>query len=143
MKKLSILFVSVLALGMSFVSCSKDDKDPSIEGKWTATDIKFSIDGGITYKNEEPDNTPGCSKDFTEFASKGVVNFVGYLDKCVEDKTSGTWSQAGSTLTVKSEGDTETINVDSLTDSTLVLKYTETDPDTKITEIAIITYARM
>ena len=34
MKQLSILFLSVLTLRLSVVSCDDNDDKPSIEGKW-------------------------------------------------------------------------------------------------------------
>jgi hypothetical protein len=149
MKKLGILFVSALALGMSFVSCNKDDEnETSIEGKWTETNYSYSSDGGKTFKNEVAQNEPGCGKDYLEFASGSIFNSVSYeTDKCVEYKTKGTWSKNGNTITVTNDGETETATIEELNNSTLKIKSTssETDPTTNITYnyIAIITFKRL
>jgi hypothetical protein len=149
MKKLSFLFVAVLALGISFVSCSKDDdNETSIEGKWTETNYSYSTDGGKTFKNEVAQNEPGCSKDYIEFASGNIFNSVSYeTNKCVEYKTKGTWSKNGSTITVTNDGEPDTATIEELNNSTLKIKSTssETDPTTNITynSITITTFNRL
>jgi Tfp pilus assembly protein FimT len=149
MKKLSILFVTALAIGMSFVSCSKDDdNETSIEGKWTETNYSYSSDGGKTFQNEVVQNEPGCSKDYVEFASGSTFNTVTYeTDKCVEYKTKGTWSKNGNTITVTYDGEIDTATIEELNGSTLKIKTieTETDPNTNITRnyITIVTLNRL
>jgi len=48
MKKLSFLFLSLVALGAVIVSCSKEDPTPTIEGKWTYDTYTYTNADGTT-----------------------------------------------------------------------------------------------
>lgn len=144
MKKLSILCLSALALGMTFTSCSKDDNEAaSIEGKWTMEKYSYSIDNGKTFTDEAPENTPGCSKDYVEVLAGGVFKTISYGDKCVVDQSVGTWSQKENMLTTFIDGDTEVSNIESVTSTNLKLKSTYTDSETKISIIAITAFTKI
>jgi hypothetical protein len=127
MKKLSILFV--LILGAAFSSCTKDDSGPVdmtyLSGKWlfnksTATSSGFTIPYSTDYiKNEE-----GCSKDYIEFISGGVVKSGDYTTGCTFVEKTGTWTESGNTITIAVTGSSlnGTFKVASLSATELILK---------------------
>jgi len=129
MKKISILFVSALTLGMIFTSCTKDDSGPVdmkfIEGKWnfnksTATSKGFTIPYSTDYfKNED-----GCNKDYVEFIAGGTAKYGNYTTACAFEEKTGTWSQSGNTITISVTGSSfnGTFNVASLSATELLLK---------------------
>jgi hypothetical protein len=129
MKKISIFFVSILILGMIFTSCTKDDSGPVdmnlIEGKWnfnksTATSSGITIPYSTSYfKNED-----GCTKDYIEILSAGIVKYGDYSLNCVFDGRDGTWTQSGNTITIVVTGSSfnGTFNVASLSANELILK---------------------
>lgn len=129
MKKISILFVSILILGTFFSSCTKDDSGPVdmkyIEGKWnfdksTATSSGFTIPYSTEYfKNEE-----GCNKDYIELLAGGIAKYGNYTTACAFEERMGTWTQSGNTITIIVTGTSfnGTFNVASLSASELLLK---------------------
>lgn len=129
MKKISILFVSILILGTVFTSCTKDDSGPVdmnfIEGKWnfdksTATSGAFTIPYPTDYfKNED-----GCSKDYIELIAGGIAKYGNYTAGCAFEEKSGTWTQSGNTITIYVTGTSfnGTFNVASLSSTKLLLK---------------------
>ena len=123
MSKLSVLFVAALALGMSFVSCNKDDDNASaaIEGKWYFS--KIAITGG-TDATPEIDYPNACSskKDFIELKTGAVSIDGSYDDNCVLDQYTSTWSKSGNTLVL----DGENYEILSLTDTTIKVKQSYT-----------------
>lgn len=131
MKKITILFVSVLSLGLALTSCSKDDDSSSdggsttaaIEGKWA-----FSKEGAIVSGNEVlVDYAHECStkKDYVELVAGGTVNDVYYPSDCVADVTTGTWTKSGNNVTITAGGFTQTAEIVILNATTLKVKYTE------------------
>lgn len=132
MKKLGILFVLALTLGMSFVSCDKDDDGekviiPSIAGKWIYSKETTSVVGSdvVITEHDYEDNQSGCEKDYIEFKSGGVLNVVEYYKddiECEEEKFTGTWSQNNNKLVVTEDGDTETYTIISVTADELKYK---------------------
>jgi hypothetical protein len=127
MKKLSILFVAVLALGISFVSCSKDDDNEApgaIEGKWNYSKIQTTA-AGINSPEIDYPNTPGCSKDFIELKTGGVANEGTYESaKCELNLDVTTWKKDGNKLTIVGD---EVYEIVSVTNTTLKLKYSYTE----------------
>jgi hypothetical protein len=129
MKKISILFVSILILGTVFTSCTKDDSGPVdmnfIEGKWnfdksTATSGAFTIPYPTDYfKNED-----GCSKDYIELIAGGTAKYGNYTTACAFEEKNGTWTQSGNTITIYVTGTSfnGTFKVASLSATELLLK---------------------
>ena len=134
MKKLIILFVVVLFLGLNFTSCSSSDNDSSssssIVGKWNFSKTQSTV-GGVTSPEVDYQHTPNCSKDYVEFKTGGVLNTGTYEGStCDFAPSSGTWTQNGSnpsTITVTFGTDVTTLILVSVTSSKLKLKETETN----------------
>jgi hypothetical protein len=129
MKKISILFLTVLILGTFFTSCSNEvsgSVDMSlIKGKWkfnksTATSNGFTIPYTTEYfKNEE-----GCDKDYIDLIAGEVVEYGNYKTDCVKEEKEGTWEQSDNTIII-SVTDTSfngTFDVVSLSATELILK---------------------
>ncbi|ESU28662.1 hypothetical protein FLJC2902T_12530 [Flavobacterium limnosediminis JC2902] len=131
MKKITLLFVSALALGMVFTSCNKDDdssssSSASIEGKW-----KYSKEGAIVsgqevltdYLNEAPQ----CGNDYIEILAGGTAKDVYYYNDggCLSDVGTGTWSKSGNIMTVTFDGVAENAEILTLDSTTLKVKYTD------------------
>jgi major membrane immunogen (membrane-anchored lipoprotein) len=116
MKKLSVLFLSLVALSLSVVSCSSDDdKDEaaSIEGKW-------ELFQEITDEND-------CTPTVVEILKGGKYIGSGseyYDSKCNTYTFKGDWSRNGNMLSMQDEGDDEVnkSEIIELTSSTLKLK---------------------
>lgn len=119
MKKLSILFVSVLALGMSFVSCSKDDAEASVEGKWNYTSAVRIVDGNEVPLDDFINNEVGCAKNYIELKTAGVANFGKYNSDCKLTLETGSWSKKENTLTITRNGVSRSTDIVSVTDSTM------------------------
>lgn len=128
MKKLSILFLSVVTLGLSVSSCSSDDNDSaSIEGKWQLTEEGAILNGQEIL--QPVTNEGGCNSETYEYLENGtVINTYSefYNSKCTEFTDNGTWSKDGNNLTEKYEGDStgDTYEIAKLSGSQLKLKET-------------------
>ena len=146
MKKIIILFVFTLVSVLNFTSCSNDDDSPSpatdsIVGKWNFSKLSTTIDGVTSPEFDYDDNDPGCPKDFLEFKTGGVFNEGEYSgSSCVLDSSSGTWTQSGSTITITEGTDVITVQLVSVTSTTLKVKVTETDNG--VTMILNITFTK-
>lgn len=128
MKRISILLVSVLILGISFSSCSDDISGPVdmnlIAGKWlfnksTATSNGITIPYSTTYfKNED-----GCEKDYIDILKGGNVTNGNFAPDCALTVKAGTWSESGNTITITVTGTSfdGTFNVVSLSSNELIL----------------------
>jgi hypothetical protein len=145
MKKLSILFLSVLTLGLAVTSCSSDDDNGgSIEGKWTPVKMGSVVDGKELLVNIPNDGK--CDTDVIEFTADGKFTEVSYefsIDKCEASTDKGTWSLKDKVLSTTYDGDTDvyTEEVLEITKSSLKLKTTEKIDDTN-TMILITLYER-
>jgi len=132
MKKVSILFVSALALGMVFTSCNKDEDSSStpaasLEGKWN-----FSKDGGIVGGQEVlvdyDGNEAGCTKDYIMINTNGTITSVDYDSfdaPCELFTDSMTWTRSGNIITVTDGVDVYTQEILSLTSTELKVKDAE------------------
>lgn len=130
MKKLSILFVSVLTLGLSLTSCSSDDdnNNASIGGKWTPVKMGSILNGQeilVAIPNEGK-----CDSDVFEYTADGKFTDLSYEfsnNKCEASTDKGTWSLKDKVLSITYDGDTEVNKVEilELTKSSLKVKYTE------------------
>ncbi|KQO34697.1 hypothetical protein ASF10_03015 [Flavobacterium sp. Leaf82] len=129
MKKLSILFLSVLALGLASVSCSSDDDNSgSIEGKWTPVKMGSVVNGQEVLVNIPNDGK--CDNNTIEYISGGKFTDIEYEfenNKCTPLTDKGTWTLKDNILSTIYDGETEvnTVEVLELTKSTLKVKYTE------------------
>lgn len=139
MKKLVILFLSVLTSGLLLTSCSDDDGDgASIEGKWEFYQEGASA-GGVE-QLELHEHTPGCEKDFIELFSAGNYQDVFYYNDgegCMDDSSSGIWSRNGNSLTITTGGETNTATILTLNDTTLKVSITEDFEGVPVTAIIV------
>ena len=120
MKKLALLFVAVLAVGVT--SCSKDDDaaGASLEGKW-----EYSKEGGIIQGQEvlTPwQHAAGCTKDFTLITATTIVNSEFSGSDCSEYNDTETYTRNGNTITVNRDGDIFTGTILQLDNTTLKIK---------------------
>lgn len=140
MKNFKILFLSVVAAGLTLTSCNKDDdkKNASIEGKWTASKQGISAQG-VESLSDYP-NEPGCNKDYVEFNEGGNFKDVSYFgDDCEMDTTTGTWSRNNNTLTYTVDGETETSEIVNLTDNELKIKTSLNEEGISVDYITVFT----
>ena len=108
MKKFNVLLLSVVALGMSVVSCSKDDKnDDALKvpmGKWVYDKIS-QTSGGKTSQEQNFNNASCDDLRYLNFKdSKSLED--GYVDTdCVLTPYQGTYTQKGNDVKiVESDG---------------------------------------
>ena len=136
MKKLTLLFFSVLALSTVVVSCSKDDspsgsdqiiaKTDGMIGRWVF-DKYTSTSEGVT-SAELPYNNPSCQdKQFVDLKSPGNLQY-GNVDECVLTKYDGTWKVTNGVMHLyltSDEGPFKVMDfsVISLSETKLILKY--------------------
>lgn len=144
MKKLSVLFVSVLALGMSFVSCSKDDDNEvaaSVEGKWNYTSAAIVANGLEVPFNDFIENQASCAKDYIELKTAGVANSGEYDSDCKLTVETGTWTKKDNTLTIVSDGESVPYEVVSVTNSTMKLKISYNEGGIALTVVVTLAKA--
>lgn len=128
MKKISILFVSILILGTFFASCSTDTGSVDmalIVGKWNFNKSTATSNGiTIPYPTEYFKNEDGCNKDYIEILSGGIAKYGNYTTACAFEEKIGTWSQSGNTINISVAGSSfnGTFNVASLSATELLLK---------------------
>ncbi|KAB1158159.1 lipocalin-like domain-containing protein [Flavobacterium luteum] len=118
MKKIILLFISIITIGLTSVSCNKDDDNNStatIEGKWIP-----SKEGETEATLTDYEHTAGCNKDYMIISSGGQISFYSYDNEsgtCSESIDTGTWIRNGNTITISYEGvvvlETEIINLTS------------------------------
>ncbi|MBE0392947.1 hypothetical protein HNQ02_000149 [Flavobacterium sp. 7E] len=136
MKKLSILFLSVISLGLSVSSCSNDDNDSgSIEGKWELYKVGGTI-AGQEILVEIPSNVTPCGKDYLEFVKGGVLNDFSFGDSdsdCTKPTETGVWTKTDNKLniTYASEFGAD-YDILELTNSTLKIKEINEDEQYQI-----------
>ena len=107
------LIATVLAV-FTFSSCSKDDDDDSIVGKWALTSMKLEGNGiSFSYDVDE-----GYSETL-EFKSDGTCISTSEFDGD-KDVATGKYSVSGNVLSVTDEDGTEKINF-SVSGNTLTL----------------------
>lgn len=125
MKKLVIIFLSLITAGFLVTSCSDDDEDTStIEGKWEF--YKEGLSTGGVEQLELHEHSPGCEKDFIELLSSGNYRDVFYYNEgeiCTEESSTGTWSRNGNSMTIISGGETMTLTILILNDTTLKVSF--------------------
>lgn len=125
MKKILLLFVSTLVLGLT--SCSKDDDSSSdssnIEGRWEYFQEGTIVGGTETLVSWDHECT--TKKDYVELLSGGVMKDMVYWDDCIDDVVTGTWSRSGNNLTVALGSESVSAEIMILDSTTLKVKYVE------------------
>lgn len=125
---------------LNFISCKEDDEDPDTtelltDGNWklTAMTSDPAIDWFGTPVTNVYAQLPACIKDdFTIFKDNGTVNFDEGASKCDPSDpqtTSGTWTlnTDETILSVTTDGETESWNIEELKEKTFSAKYEITD----------------
>lgn len=141
MKKLTVLFLSVMTLGLSVSSCSSDDDKGigSVEGKWEISQAGMVLNGKEMLENVESEN--GCPKEAFEFSAGGALTSTYseyYNSKCNNETETGTWSQSGNTLTIKYTGsDEEKYEIAEANGSRLKLKQTYSEAGISVTAVLV------
>ena len=120
MKKITILFLSVMTLGLSVTSCSSDDDDDSasIVGKWEYTKEGYSVAGQEDLEDYE--HLTQCGRDNIEFLTDGSFKtqfFEIEEEECITQNGNGEYVRDGKKLTIKG---------------------TEEDPEESVSEILFI-----
>lgn len=123
MKKLKVLFLSLLAL-TTIVSCSKDDDNDSstsgsIEGTWQLTK-----EGETVKTLETVENEGNCGTTTVVFKSDKTFTVTDYYfaETCRQFSGNGTWEKTGNTLkTTDEEGEISQTPIVELTASTLIV----------------------
>ncbi len=122
MKKLNVLFLSMLTLA-TITSCSNDDeKSASLVGNWEITQ-----EGETLATLEAVENEGGCGPTIIQFSQGGTFSENGseyYDSECNDYSDPGIWSKNDNTLTVKYNDNDETLSFEilELTNSTLKIK---------------------
>lgn len=141
MKKLVILFLSVLTTGFLMTSCSDDDEDSAtirIEGKWEFYQVGYLIDG--VEQLESYTHTPGCAEDFIDFKLGGNYEEVYYSNNgggCEVERNTGSWSKSGDVLTITNEDNTFNATILTLNSTTLKASTTYVFEGISVTDIVV------
>lgn len=101
MKHLTILLASVMTIGLSLMSCTKDENaDTLIEGKWVYSQKGFETSKGEVLNAFEHETS--CGKNYVEFLKNGTVNEGSYYSNgtCELEVDSGSWKRKGNDLTI-------------------------------------------
>lgn len=130
MKKIVLVFVSVVIFGSVFSSCTKEGGNGPVDislvaGKWLFSRSTVTSSGiTLPYSNPNLKNEEGCNKDFIEILSGAIVKNGDYALNCVFTEKAGTWSQSGNTININVTGTSfnDTFDVTTLTSTELVLK---------------------
>lgn len=139
MKKISVLFACALVLSTFLFSCSNEDNpttsSSSIEGKWNYNKLSYTQNGITTPEVDHPENVAGCSKDYIEFKTGGILNIGDYTTACAFTQYPGTWTKTGNNLTASapSLGMSDTFEIVSVTATELKLRVTHTQSGITIT----------
>ena len=142
LKKLKIVLFSVLALGLTTVSCGDDDSSSAtggnLEGKWIYAKEGMAAQGQEILEDHE--HYAGCNKDYLEFLSNGTAKDVSYYGSdCSQDVYESTYEKNGNTLTVTEDGQTVTVTIEKLTGSELRISTSENLGGTTVKYISTFT----
>lgn len=141
MKKLTVLFLSAMTLGLSVSSCSSDDDDKksaSIEGKWEITKAGLIVGGQEALADYE--NEGGCTIPTMQYNADGkFIDITSeYWDsQCSTYQETGTYKKDGNTLTLKYDDDEAKLDILELTESTLKVKMTYSEEGMSITAVSV------
>jgi len=121
MKKITLLLIALSIFGCSKKDVSEEIPAPTIEGKW-----QFTKEGGIVSGQEvltDYQHSAGCTKDFTEILTGGVLKDHYFNSSCTESVDTGTWVKNNTTLTLNYPGESPTnAEILELTATTLKVK---------------------
>jgi hypothetical protein len=117
-----LLILSLAALVM-VVGCSDDDEDASnLEGSWTFSSVAFD---GVTQPSADWYETATTVRAVLTFNASGTYTYREYnAASDVTESAGGTYTTAGSSITVTEDGDNDTFTW-SITNDTLKLSGTE------------------
>ncbi len=128
MKKLSILTLSLVALSMSFVSCSKDDNNGSttsgnLVGKWEYSK-EGAVQNGQEYLVAYMGNETGCSKDYIDVTATSVadVDYDSTDNPCEMFTDTYSYTRTGNTITMTVSGMEVISTIVTLTSTELKIK---------------------
>lgn len=116
MKNIKFITMALVA-GLAFSCSSSDDADTSGEliGKWYYKEYKV-FGETIPYDDHE-----ACGKDYIQFNADGTGANVDIWD-CVPDAAPYTYTRSGNTITITSDGESDTAQIIELSDTTLKAK---------------------
>ena len=138
MKKIVLLFVSVLTLSLVSTSCSKDDEgsSASIVGKWQFSQEGIVVGSTETLENYQH-NTNCTSKDNTEFKSDATVVSTFYEDtNCSVYTSSSSYTKNNNTLIITDAEGPQTVTIKELSATTL--KVYEYDDEDDVTYVSVL-----
>lgn len=114
----ALKLAAVLAISTLAFSCSSDD-GPSTSGellgKWYYKEYKVA---GVTIPYDDHE---ACGKDYIQFNNDGTGSNVDVWD-CEEDAASFTFSRSGNTITVTSDGVSDSAQITELSSTTFKIK---------------------
>lgn len=129
MKKLNVLFLSMLTLA-TVTSCSNDDDNSisaSIVGEWEYYQEGEDLDNLELWEHESID----CGKDYIKIQKQGSSGntysyessyFYTENSECKEETESGTFTKNGNIISEVYDGETYTNTIIKLNESTLTIK---------------------
>ena len=124
MKKHIVLFISALAIGFGFTSCSSDDDAaaPSVVGKWKLEKQEERDENNNVTGTWEIEYDCETNKNhFFDVKENGEVDIISYRSDCSERIETTQWERVSNKIIFHLDGEFEAIE---LTNSRLVLKYT-------------------
>lgn len=139
MKKLALLFVSVVTLGIT--SCSSDDKvtEAELQGKW-----EYSQQGTVIAGQEVLTvypHTANCQKDYVQISETTFVDHKFTSEECLENTTTRTYTRSGNTISTTAAGQTLTGEIMNLTSTSLKIKTTQTIQGQNLSYVVVYTRA--
>ena len=139
MKKLALLFISVLTL--TTTSCGDDNEITAAEldGKWEYSQQGTVIAGQevLTVYNHEV----GCTKDFIQISATTIVDHKFTTSECLENVTTRAYTRSGNTVSSTIQGQTVNAEIINLTATSLKLKTTQVVQGQNLSYVVVYTRA--
>ncbi|HEX9980348.1 MAG TPA: lipocalin family protein [Flavobacterium sp.] len=137
MKNLKSLFAGILAVCFVLTSCSNDDDNNennlggNLQSRWNIDKTTIKAGSGNTQTFDYTLDESGCDKDYLEFTSGNVLNYVVYVhnasNECEADMApAGTYTRTGNTVVIIGEQYPGTYEIKRLTGSELRLESSAT-----------------
>ena len=127
MKKMILLAVALVSFA-TVTSCSKDDDNASLEGKWEYSKEGTATNGQETLVDYVPES--GCSKNYAMITASTIMDHTFSGATCDEAISNQPYTRNGNTLTVAGEGATLTFLIKKLTSTTLTVYFVNPDSPT-------------